>query len=84
MNRYLETCSIIMYKSFAEYQKLFDVVRRLVDKIRRSDDPENNYLCLPKITTGKMELDILRALDYDFSIAPMGEVEIDFDQFFQI
>uniref|UniRef100_A0A6C0E6Q2 Protein kinase domain-containing protein n=1 Tax=viral metagenome TaxID=1070528 RepID=A0A6C0E6Q2_9ZZZZ len=69
MDRYLLT--LIKSKPdvhISSYNELFDVVNRLINKLRRPEIADS-IVCLPKNKSNRMELDIIRVLDYDFGIS---------------
>jgi energy-converting hydrogenase Eha subunit F len=68
MNRYLELLKSNAYKSISDYIGLFNVVNRLINKLRRPEIVDSIF-CLPKNKANRIELDIIRLLNYNFAFA---------------
>jgi len=98
-NRYLDQLAIVNFRSSSGFLSFFKVVMRLVYKIRKAEI-SNHIICLPREEANRLELDIIRLLNYDFSLNPVGSAGDrvdgiddgdlddfkcpDFDQFFEI
>lgn len=82
-NRYLEQLPIINFRSSNDFLSLFIVIMRLVYKIRRPEKI-NDIFCIPLEQSNHIELDIIKMINYDFSLSPVQDVDFDFDKFFEI
>jgi len=70
MDRYLGLLKNNSYKTLAGYVELFNVVNRLINKLRRPEIADS-IECLPKNKSNKIELDVIRVLEYDFALSPV-------------